>query len=97
MKYTAKKMEFIVKAINCFIEAQDTTEADVRRSILTYLNIDPDFFSDEQLDTFEEKIQEAYHPYDNPSGTALTMNSALEINENPVIEQSNDLDINENE
>ena len=62
MNYTAKKKEFIVTSILSFIEANDSTEADIRRAIIMYLNNDSEFFTDAQLDTFESAIQRTYHP-----------------------------------
>ncbi len=67
MTYTARKIQFIVDAIYSFIEAKDSTEADIRRTVITYLNIDPEFFTDAELDGFETAIQNAFHPDANQS------------------------------
>lgn len=61
MQYTAKKIQFIKDSIICFIQAKDQTEADIRRTIMMFLNTDSDFFSDTDLEELEQEIAVIYH------------------------------------
>ena len=61
MQYTAKMKQFISDSILCFIRAKDSTEADIRRTIISFMNRDRGFFTDAQIEEFEDVLNEVYH------------------------------------
>lgn len=65
MSYTAKKRQFIVNSILSFIDNSNFTESDIRKIVLSYLNEDKEFFSDEQLELFENKLNSRSSNNDN--------------------------------